>query len=619
MSKAEKITDIKLVKGDFEICGWRDCLSKDVVDDYLSMWQAFSSGAKKAAEEKKQKNTKILSLLADACSMKLDASNKSEPFIPIICGTNDNSVCLDGFSDDDIIFFSNIVDIVDNYLLKARLSDIVWSRNRSLGIQYALEAIDAYRSIPLNKDSWFSDGHDCWERALSLALMLRKPANTRLNEIKESLLCALRNATRQERFFPIQIYELIKKYRMHNDNIEEIANKLESMANDFYDDKDFYAARVYYSSAAELFKILDDIKWVALVIKKADCFLEESDMRVSIDKPSYIAATEFCKDALLVCREIPKDKREPYGVDEKISEIHKKINEYGKKMPDEMVTIDAGPVDITECVKHNEDRVKGKTALDALLIFANICGRIRYKDILEEAAQYLQNYPLQAMFSKNVIDSDGRVVARNPGMGDDSDSQQVAVYQQAMDQYALMITCYVEASILPALNILHVEHCFRESDFIALAQQSAIIPQERARLFGKGLFAGYNYDFITATHILVPQVEHMVRYHLKNAEEKTTTLDKIGVETENGLNTLMNLPQVKDVFGEDLSFEIKTIYCEPSGQNLRNSLAHGLISEDACYSVADIYSWWLILKITFNTYWNILHSEDAESNNENAD
>ena len=155
MSKAEKITDIKLVKGDFEICGWRDCLSKDVVDDYLSMWQAFSSGAKKAAEENKQKNTKILSLLADACSMKLDASNKSEPFIPIICGTNDNSVCLDDFSDDDIIFFSNIVDIVDNYLLKARLSDIVWSRNRSLGIQYALEAIDAYRSIPLNKDSWF--------------------------------------------------------------------------------------------------------------------------------------------------------------------------------------------------------------------------------------------------------------------------------------------------------------------------------------------------------------------------------------------------------------------------------------------------------------------------------
>ena len=619
MSKSEDPINIELIRDDFEICGWRDCLSKDTENNYFSMWQHFSSGAKKAEEENNQKNRKILSSLADACLMKLDPSNKSEPFVPIMRGVNDSPVCLDIFSDDDITFFSNIVDIIDNNLLKARLSDIVWSRNRSLGIQYALEAIDAYRSIPLNTDSWFSDGHDCWERALSLALMLRKPANTRLNEIKESLLCAFRNATTQERFFPIQIYELIKKYRIHNDNIEEIANKLESMANDFYNDKDFYAAGVYYSNAVELFKVLDDSKWVDLVIKKADCFLEEADMRVSIDKPSYIAATEFCKDALLVYRTIPKDKRELYGVDEKTSEIHKKINEYGKQMSNEMVTIDVGHVDITESVKHNEDKIKGKTALDALLIFANICGRIKYKNILEEAAQHLQNHPLQAMFSKNIIDSDGRVVARNPGMGEDSDSQQVAVYQQAMEQYAIMITFYVEASILPALNILHIEHCFRESDFIALAQQSAIIPQERARLFGKGLFAGYNYDFITATHILVPQVEHMVRYHLKNTEEKTTTLDKIGVETENGLNTLMNSPLVNDIFGEDLTFEIKSIYCEPSGPNLRNSLAHGLISEDACYSVAAIYSWWLILKITFNTYWNILHSKDAESNNKDTD
>ena len=619
MSKAENSTNIKLARDDFEICGWRDCLSNNAENNYISMWQSFYSGAKKAEEENDQKNRKILSLLADVCSMRLDPSNKSEPFVPIMHGVNDSPVCLDIFSNNDITFFSNIVDIIDNNLLKGRLSDIVWSKNRSLGIQYALKAIDAYRSIPLDKDNWFNDGHDCWERALCLALMLRKPANSRFEEIKNALIYVLRNATAQERFFPIQVYELIKKHRIQKDNAEEIANKFESIANDFYHSKDFYAARVYYSEAAELFKMLGDIKWIALIVKKAECFSEEADIRISIDNPSYIAATEFYKDAILVYRTIPKDKRDSYNVDNKISEIHKKINEYGKKILDEMVTIDVGNIDITEYVKRSEDRVKGKEYLDALLIFANICGQVKYKDILEEAAQQIKNHPLQAMFSKNTIDSDGRVVARKPEMGEDSDSQQVAVSQQAIEQYIILITLYVQASILPALNILHVEHCFRESDFIALAQQSAIIPQERARLFGKGLFAGYNYDFITATHILVPQVEHMIRYHLKKAEEKTTTLDKIGVETENGLNTLMNLVLVNDVFGEDLAFEIKSLYCEPSGPNLRNSLAHGLISEDDCYSVAAIYSWWLILKITFNTYWNIAHSNDTENNNKNVD
>ena len=74
----------------------------------------------------------------------------------------------------------------------------------------------------------------------------------------------------------------------------------------------------------------------------------------------------------------------------------------------------------------------------------------------------------------------------------------------------------------------------------------------------------------------------------------------------------MDLPQTEKMFGEDTSFEIRALFCEPFGPNLRNNLAHGLLDDGACYSPNTIYAWWFGLKLVFNTFWNALPS-NAES------
>ena len=96
----------------------------------------------------------------------------------------------------------------------------------------------------------------------------------------------------------------------------------------------------------------------------------------------------------------------------------------------------------------------------------------------------------------------------------------------------------------------------------------------------------------------------MIRVHLKQAGAKTTTLGQDGIETENGLSTLMELHETTKVFGDNLCFEIMTLYCDPFGPNLRNEFAHGLLDDEACQLVYTIYAWWLALKLVFNTYWN---------------
>ena len=101
----------------------------------------------------------------------------------------------------------------------------------------------------------------------------------------------------------------------------------------------------------------------------------------------------------------------------------------------------------------------------------------------------------------------------------------------------------------------------------------------------------------------------MVRSHLKQARVQTTNIDSNGIENENGLSSLMDLPQTEKIFGEDLSFEIKALLCDSFGPNLRNELAHGLIDYEACQSAYAIYAWWLGLKLVFNPFWNALLNE----------
>jgi hypothetical protein len=64
----------------------------------------------------------------------------------------------------------------------------------------------------------------------------------------------------------------------------------------------------------------------------------------------------------------------------------------------------------------------------------------------------------------------------------------------------------------------------------------------------------------------------MIRFHLKQHGAKTTNLDKNGIENEKGLSTLMELPEIETIFRKDLSFEIKALFCDPFGPNLRNEL-----------------------------------------------
>ena len=340
-----------------------------------------------------------------------------------------------------------------------------------------------------------------------------------------------------------------------------------------------------------------------MTVSEAEGWVKEAIAKVSSDQPSHVAAAIFYEKAIQTYRTIPRSERAIHRVDERIADLRARLNESREKSLDEMNVVSTPGVDISQIVEDARNAVRGKEPVEALKALASLDRGAKVKELRKNAIEERRRYPLSALFPTKTIGSGGRTIAK------DSGEDEKSALSQMIRDYGIRVGIVVQGYIWPAHEILLLEHRLREADFIALARQSPIVPIGRELLFGKALFAGYDRDFVTALHILVPQIEHMVRSHLKQAGVQTTNIDSNGIENENGLSSLMDLPQTEKIFGEDLSFEIKALFCDSSGPNLRNELAHGLIDYEACQSAYAIYAWWLGLKLVFNTFWNALCNE----------
>lgn len=99
-------------------------------------------------------------------------------------------------------------------------------------------------------------------------------------------------------------------------------------------------------------------------------------------------------------------------------------------------------------------------------------------------------------------------------------------------------------------------------------------------------------------------MEHLVRLHLKNGGAQTVHVDdETGVGTEKGLKALLDLPEAVPVLGEDLAFELHALLVAPEGPNLRNRLAHGLLTDAEAWSASTVYAWWLALRLVVSSFW----------------
>ena len=493
------LDNIQIEINNFHNSNWKSAIQAIDRKDYSSIWQAFSGSASQAMEEDRQAHGKVLWLLADACSMMLKPSSVNAPFRPFAMFEERRSAIPEDFTESDIIFFSQIVNEVDDIWLRARLADLVWLLQRKLGTTFALTAINAYRSIPLDKITWFRGGRECWGRAISLALTLKEGAGNCVTEIELAIITAFESTKLEDGFFSLQLAEFLLSNRLCRIKGIDIALKLASLAHTFDSNGDLWNARSFFGASAKWFQLSGDkAKAAEMTANIAEGWVKEAFFRIASENPSYLLAASFYENAIQTYRTISRSERPIFRVDERIAELRTRMNEAGEKSLHEMGTISSPPIGITDLVESARNDVRGKSTLDALSAFANIYQGAKEAQTRESSEKTLREYPLSALFASTHLSRDGRVIARGPGVGfcdTDSDYYQTAVWEKMIHSYHMQLSLVVQGCIWPALEILLLEHRLREEDFVALAGNSPIVPKGREQLFGKALFAGYEKDF----------------------------------------------------------------------------------------------------------------------------
>ena len=626
MSSERYPKDMVLTAEDFACCGWKEILAgadrEGFLEDYHLRQHAFSDAAKQALNEGRQTHGKVLELLSDVCSMMLSPDSANEPFKPLKDFRPSGGECSaipDDLSEADLVFFTEIVETIDDPWLKARLADLVWLRTRE--VHFAFEAIDAYQLIPLDGKMWRHGARDCWARAIKLARMLGRGAGNRLKEIETKIIESFHAATQKKKILALDLADLLKDTKLGRSHALELAQGLESIADAVDGDWRPCDVRDLWQAASGWYMATNDrIKPAELTAKVIGSLEREATVRTALEQ--HVVAGHRYEEAIQTSYTIPRAERGKHWREERITDLQARLSESRKKSLDEINwhPISTSSVDTSQIVEDVRNAVKGKELFEALKEFANLHPGVNAKELHEETTELLQRYPFHALFSTTMMNHSGRVIAKRPGMSPSdtpSENDEIRIRSEMIRSYTVVhVDFVVQNLILPAQEILLLDHRLREADFIDLARQSPFVPIGRELLFGKALFTGYDQDFITALHLLVPQIEHVVRFRLKRASVKTTTLDSNGIETENGLSALMDLQETEQIFGENLSFEIKALFCDSSGPNLRNNLAHGLLDDEACQSVYAIYAWWFGLKLVFNTFWNAARQTAEKSSQE---
>ena len=524
-----------------------------------------------------------LRLIASVCSCYVDnEGNWHSLFTP------------NNLNEYELSYLAEILDVINQAILKARIADILWNYHTPKKIHYARTAIENYLSI--SDFSKFSlENYRVWHRAAFLAKSTKQ--QDFLDEIKAALLQEIDKPTSDWCLHKSRIAEIFLRIGLDKKIFESLAEKMLLEQQKFSPkSNDFNVIQKHLTLAETLFeKSGNQDKKTECIHLLAQATEQHGDFKI---EQSDMVANHFYKLALQIYRKIPSGYRETYNTEQSLTNIQHKITQTGNKMMGglQKISIPLNDIERLRCIsiKH----VKNKQSLEeALVCFIGVHNYGGYQKMLEQTENIINQSILGRIIPSTTISSDGRVIARIEALNSDGSNRDIVLFQKAIKDFFICIELAVCGCILPALGQIHQEHHITREFLIELCRQSAIVPEKREMLLGNALYYGFQNDFATSIHLLAPQVENMIRQLFKKHPITTTTTDKDGIEHEIGLSSLVDKKEAKDILGEDLWFELQAVFTSSLSANLRNMVGHGLLDDETSQSINSVYAWWMILRL----------------------
>ena len=594
----------KLTIDDLRRCNAEELLNHpEPATDYHEMWSRLFAGAQASAED--QSKAAALDFLAKICSMMLEPDDRAAVFKPMMVTSTGRSTLPEDLTANDVALMADLVPTLQHCLLQARLADLVWLKERRRGVPFAHVAIEAYRQPTIDREEGSHEVLKCRQRAIQLALSTGKGGGVLAADLVGELMGIFWKALEAgDQVAALRYLRPLQTEGLARDESGQIAEALQKVAYRQLEKGDPFSSLLFAESAVVWFGRARDVeRRAAMQVLAAESWVAQGER-----DGSGITLHHCYTKAIDTYRLVSARYREQFGAGDAIAQLRAKLPAAGQDMLARMKTV-SHSFDISDLVAEAVGKVQGLPPDKALFAFGRIALWPSLESIRSEAEIGLDG--IAALFSTTSVDEDGRVIGAVEGVGD-VDSRERRLSAEMVKACARRADIAARALIDPALDAIRQQCHLSPHDFYAITQLSSLVPGDRADLVAKGLYAGYCRDFVQAIHILIPQFEHMVRMVLKNAGAQTTTRQD-GIEMESGLSALVEMPEMKERFGEHLTFTIRSLMCKPLGPNLRNQVAHGLAGSNLCYSGYGVYAWWLILALVIDGFHTMQQAEETNS------
>ncbi|MGP1387724.1 MAG: DUF4209 domain-containing protein [Thainema sp.] len=571
-------------KEDFDNTCWQSVINSSERKDCLIYDRAFWKKSKEAQEAGNVTEQTVFEILAVITGAAIKPESTDEHF----------AECFKNLTDEQLNFLAEIVFNISDAELQARIADILWVRQRDYRMaQLAIPAYLQSASILENPDHW-TDCIQRIERALRLAHKIKHQPELVFAHI-ESVLD--RYQGEDSRWLSVKLMELLQKHRFGKPTkYTALSEKAATLAQS---NSNWRRARALWDIKAKWHRMEQNYEEeLAASTLAAETYVKEAEEALMRASPSYLVASDFLQRAVEAFKSIRGTREQTIHAKARAEEIHTLLLQYQEEARNEMIT-NSHEIDISDLVEKAKDHIRGKGFREALFALVLLGAPTNTSQLRQQVQQQANEFIASQLFPVVMMNQMGKVVARQPGsvLSNNPEEAEAAtrfeMCRNAIFHYSVQAQAYIE----PARYQFNLEHGAQLDDFLPIVSHTPFVPPDRRYLFVKGLYAGLTGDFFTSTHILIPQIENSVRYIMWRRGIITSGLDDSGIQNEHDLNRTLYRSEITSIFDEDTLFDLKCLLVEHAGSNLRNRMAHGLISDGEFMSPLMSYLWWFTLRL----------------------
>jgi hypothetical protein len=443
---------------------------------------------------------------------------------------------MDAFDEEAVILIKSAFQRTTNPIHRARYADFLWERCNEFRMAQA--AIDAYQELAelYLANGWYESLADALDRAAELALKIND--RSRIEHTKTLAFRIADELVHNERH-PVYIYTRNVIHTLQGFDLSLSDEEWSTIVTLIED------AVACYDHEGTGTRSFLELLTTSLAQRRQPALVPVARKRIAASFEAE-ARDAMCDKGSLVGLTILREALNAYanvGDTAKVDEMKRRIAEAAAASESEMKTVSITVSIPREAFEHWTNQVLQLTLEHALATLAAADRHIPdVQTVRADAARNRRRFPMQWLVSRMTLD-DTRVV--DAPTSEDDIERSSFLQQYGLDRGLRT----VELSLI--LDRLESEKGLNTTVLIDILRRGGIVGEATLDTVSIGLDRYFAKDYVSAFHILVPQLEDVLRDFLRPLNVATTST-RDGLTREKPLDEILRTPDLRNVLGENL-------------------------------------------------------------------